>query len=193
MDLDVSSDSDLEMAILDDVLPAPRRSRHFNKRAFGDAIDETTRRQQHRVPIEVVDYLVEKLSPLLQHSTQRNKPLQPREQIEVFLQFLGTNGFYHLLRDARGPSSHTICRVVHRVSAAINTLKEDCICWPTDCSRLAQEFMKIGGFPKVCGCIDGTHVNIAVPSRDESSYLNRHHEHSINALAVAGITKIMSK
>ncbi len=186
MDLDISSDSDLEMAILEEILPRPRRARKFKERKFGAAIDETTRKQQHRVPMEVVDYLVEKLSPLLKHPTHRNQPLEPREQIELFLQFLGNNAFYHLLRDARGPSSHTVCRVVHRVSEAVHTLYDDVIRWPSDCSKLAQDFMKIGGFPKVAGCIDGTHINISPPSNDEISFLNRHHQHSINAMAVAG-------
>lgn len=186
MDLGFSRDADLEMAILDEILPKPRRERNFNERKFEIAIDETTRKQQHRVPLQVVDFLVEKLSPLLKHPTRRNQPLEPRQQIELFLQFLGNNAYYHLLRDARGPSSHTVFRVVHGVSAAVNTLEEEVIRWPSDCSRLAQDFMKIGGFPKVAGCLDGTHVNISPPSKDEISYLNRHHQHSINALAVAG-------
>jgi hypothetical protein len=186
MDLDMSEDSDLEMAILEDILPKRRRKRQFNERKFGPAIDEITRQQQHRVPLEVVNYLVEKLSPLLKHPTRRNKPLEPQEQIEVFLQFLGNNAFYHLLRDARGPSSHTVFRVVHRVSEAVNTLQDDIIRWPEDCSRLASDFLKLGGFPRCAGCLDGTHVMISPPSKDEISFLNRHHQHSINALAVAG-------
>ena len=186
MDLDFSSDSDLEMAILDDILPKSRRARHFKKRAFDEAIDEPTRRQQHRVPMDVVLFFEEKLSPLLKHPTKRNQPLEPRQQIELFLQFLGTNSYYHLLRDARGPSPHTVSRVIHSVSEAINTLQKDIIKWPTDCSKLAQDFIKLGGFPSVAGCLDGTHVNISPPSEDEISFLNRHHQHSINALAVAG-------
>ena len=67
MDEDLSSDSDLEMAILDDAEPKPRRARQLNERAFGDAIDEVTRQQQHRVPIEVVNFLEDRLSPLLKH------------------------------------------------------------------------------------------------------------------------------
>jgi hypothetical protein len=186
MDEDLSSDSDLEMAILDDAEPKPRRARQFNERAFGDAIDEVTRQQQHRVPIEVVNFLEARLSPLLKHPTKRNQPLEPRQQIELFLHFLGTNAFYHLLRDARGPSSHTVYRVIHRVSDAINTLRQEIIRWPDDCSKLPQDFLKIGGFPSVAGCLDGTHVNISPPSQDEISYLNRHHQHSINVLAVSG-------
>jgi len=67
----------------------------------------------------------------------------------TFCQFVGTNAFYHLLRDARGPSAHTIFRVVHRVADAIITLKPDVLCWPQDCSKLPLKFYEIGGFPQV--------------------------------------------
>ena len=107
-------------------------------------------------------------------------------QIEVFLHYLGTNSFFHVLRDARGPSTHTVCRVVHRVSEAINSLQKDIICWPTDCRKLAKEFFDLGGFPSTAGCLDGTHVKITPPKEDEVSYVNRHHEHSLNVLAVCG-------
>ena len=127
MDLGISSDSDVELAIAEDLLPKPRRARNFLPRCFGDAIDEVTRRQQHRVPEAVVDYLEERLGPILQHRTQRNQPLTPRQQIETFLHFSGTNCFFHLMRDARGPSTHTVHRTVRRVTAAILTLKKEVI------------------------------------------------------------------
>ena len=86
MDLDISSDSDMEAAILEDLLPAPRRQRQFNKRSFGVAVDDVMQRQQHRVPLEVVNYLVDKLSPILQHRTKRNQALSPRQQVKYVLQ-----------------------------------------------------------------------------------------------------------
>jgi hypothetical protein len=107
-------------------------------------------------------------------------------QIELFLHFIGTNAFYHVMRDARGPSSHTVHRVVHRVSEAINTLKLGIVCWPQDCSRLAKDFFELSGFPLVAGCLDGTHITITPPTNDENSYVNRHHTHSLNVLAVSG-------
>jgi hypothetical protein len=76
--------------------------------------------------------------------------------------------------------------VVHRVAEAINTLKNEVICWPPDCRKLAKEFFDLGGFPSTAGCLDGTHVKITPPKEDEISYVNRHHEHSINVLAVCG-------
>ena len=159
----------------------------FLPRAFGDAIDEVTRRQQHRVPAAVVDYLEERLGPVLQHATQRNQPLTPRQQIETFLHFAGTNSFFHVMRDARGPSTHTVHRTVHRVAEAIITLKKEVICWPGDKSKLRHDFMKIANFPSVAGALDGCHIIITPPAGDdETDYVNRHHSHSINMLAVCG-------
>jgi hypothetical protein len=46
--------------------------------------------------------------------------------------------------------------------------------------------MKISGFPSVAGALDGCHIIITPPSDDEVSFVNRHHTHSINMLAVCG-------
>ncbi len=153
---------------------------------FDEAIDEVTRKQQHRVPLAVVDYLEERLAPILEHRTKRNRPLTTRQQLEIFLHYIGTNGFYHLMRDARGPATNTIYRVVHRVADAILTLKDEVVDWPEDCSKIQKQFFELGGFPKVAGCMDGCHVLIQPPKEDESSYVNRHHQKSINVLAVCG-------
>lgn len=155
-------------------------------RAFGDAIDEVTRKQQHRVPAAVVNYLAEELGPLLQHPTHRNQALTPRQQIELFLHFVGCNAFFHVMRDARGPSTHTVHRVVSRVTDAILTLKQNVIKWPADMQKLRRDFYNIANFPCVAGALDGCHIEITPPADDENSYVNRHHTKSINMLAVCG-------
>lgn len=66
------------------------------------------------------------------------------------------------------------------------TLKNEVIKWPDDCSNLATQFFEMGGFPAVCGCLDGTHVKVSPPLEDEQSFINRHHTYSLNVLAVAG-------
>jgi hypothetical protein len=40
----------------------------------------------------------------------------------------------------------------------------------------------MAAFPKVIGCIDGTHIQIKAPSTQEHAYVNRKNEHSINAM-----------
>ena len=155
-------------------------------RSFGDAVDEVTRRQQHRVPASVVNYLEEKLSHLLQHQTRRNQALTPRQQLELFLHFVGCNAFFHVMRDVRGPSTHTVHRVIDRVAKAILTLRRTVIKWPTDKQKLRRDFYNIANFPCVAGALDGCHVVITPPANDEGCYVNRHHSKSINMLAVCG-------
>ncbi|XP_071118585.1 putative nuclease HARBI1 [Haliotis cracherodii] len=45
-------------------------------------------------------------------------------------------------------------------------------------------FFALGGFPSVLGCIDGTHIRIQAPTRDEPAFVNRKGYHSINVQAV---------
>jgi hypothetical protein len=40
-------------------------------------------RQRHRVPEVVIDYLTDRLDPLLKHSSNRNKPLSTKEQVGI--------------------------------------------------------------------------------------------------------------
>ena len=107
-------------------------------------------------------------------------------QILIFLQFVGNNANYHLLRDVRGPSTNTVCTVIHRVAQAISTLEKEVIKWPDDVSKLPSQFFETAGFPSVAGCIDGCHIQVIPPKKDEPSYVNRHQTHSLNVLAVAG-------
>ena len=46
------------------------------------------------------------------------------------------------------------------------------------------QFFDIARMPSVCGCVDGTHVQVNPPSADEVSFVNRHHTHSLNVMAV---------
>jgi len=91
-----------------------------------------------------------------------------------------------VLKDARGPSPQTVGRVVRRVADAMFELKNEVIKWPNDKDQMVSDFYDIAGFPSVAGCIDGTHVKVIPPAEDEFSFLNRHHEHSINVCAVCG-------
>ncbi len=107
-------------------------------------------------------------------------------QILLFLHFLGTSSLYHVLRDVKGPSSPTVCRVIHRVANCLIDLKDEIIKWPTDCTNLASQFFKIAGFPSTAGCLDGCHIKVIPAKQDQPDFINRHHNFSINMLGVAG-------
>lgn len=75
-----------------------------------------------------------------------------------------------------------------RVCKAIADLQEELIGWPDNPRKVAQAFYQIDHFPGVIGAIDGTHVLMCPPEKDEQEYLNRHSTHSFNVCAVAGPT-----
>ncbi len=181
-----SSDEDIDLGVAHGAIPAQRSARQFVQRQFGEDISEKVFRERYRVPKAVVDHLEEKLGHNLQHPTDRNNPLTPRDQIKVFLHFVGTNAFYHIHRDCHGVSTDTVFRTVHRVCDALFELRNDYIKWPDNTDKLAQEFYDIAKMPSVCGCIDGSHVPVLPPKADEAACVNRHHFHSLNVMAVSG-------
>ena len=120
--------------------------------------------------------------------TNRQGVLSPKQQLLTALRFYSSNAFYHVVRDCHGPSEATTCRVIHRVTQAINsTLSDEVVRWPASCDELPQAFFNIGGMPSVCGAVDGTLVPIVSPSVNEHQYVDRHKNgHSINVMAVPG-------
>lgn len=100
---------------------------------------------------------------------------------------MGNGGQYHAVGDMHGVSKSTVCRVVHSVVNAINTLKfptvVDC---PEDVGQVVQRFHAIANMPQVCGCIDGTLINIDAPIAHENNFVDRHGNHSINCMVVCG-------
>lgn len=54
-----------------------------------------------------------------------------------------------------------------------------------------QWFYDRTGFPGIIGAIDGTHVNIIRPNKDEHLYFNRKGCHSINVMVVSLVLCIL--
>ncbi|KAI0235612.1 putative nuclease HARBI1 [Lamellibrachia satsuma] len=53
---------------------------------------------------------------------------------------------------------------------------------PEQLAKLAQSFNGVGGFPRVVGAVDGTHIGILGPRQEEYAFVNRKGEHSINVM-----------
>ena len=86
---------------------------------FKEDVYENVFREQYRVPRAVIYFLETRLKDDLQHYTKRNKSISVRFQIMVYLHFIGTNVFFHVLRDCHGISTNTIYRIIHSVGEAI--------------------------------------------------------------------------
>ncbi len=57
----------------------------FRERRFDEDVTEKVRKERHRVPDEVIDFLADRLGPQLGHPTRRNQALSPRDQVILIL------------------------------------------------------------------------------------------------------------
>ena len=51
---------------------------------------------------------------------------------------------------------------------------------PENIQLQKREFKKMAGFPNVVGVLDCTQIRIQAPTENESAYVNRKNQHSIN-------------
>ncbi len=168
----------------------PRQPRQFHEKinfVFENSAEKFEER--FRLPEELVEEILARIRARLQHETERNYTLSPKQQLLLALHFLATNGFYHLVGDSNGPSKATVCRVIQRVVNAINDeYFHQTVKFPEgqEARNVALQFYQIAGIPGLIGCLDGSHFPIKKPSENEEQFVNRHGDHSINALLVCG-------
>lgn len=142
-----------------------------------------------RLNKEQVSYVVNSIGSALAYSSGRSTDLDPQQQVLLCLHWLGNGGQYHGIASMHGVHKSTVCRTVHRVvEAIVDKLLQNTVRFPEDTNRLASDFFEMGGFPSVCGCVDGTHVNIDGPSSHEEMFVNRHGKHSLNVMLICGPT-----
>ena len=92
-----------------------------------------------------------------------------------------------VIGDTVGVDKSTVSRVVHLVAESLCRRRNQFIKWPSTAQekqKIREGFFKIGGFPQVIGCVDGTHVRIIAPIADEPAYVNRKHYYSINVQGI---------
>lgn len=123
----------------------------------------------------------------LKHKTDKNKALSPQQQLLTALHWLSNGAQYHCTGDMHGLSKATVCRSLKRVVLAmLHRMLNRFVRWPNDCSGISQQFMEHGGFPMVCGAVDGSIVNILAPRMYEEQFVDRHGKHSLNCMMVSG-------
>lgn len=171
----------------DDEVP----QRHHNRRQFKvrinfEHINGFQFKESFRLSMVAVEFVENAIGADLFRITRRNHSLTPRQQLLVTLHWLGNGSQYHGIAAMHGVSKASVCRVVYRVTRAIiNRLLRRIVCWPNN-PAVAQDFFRKGGFPSVCGCVDGTLINIDAPTVHEEQYIDRHGKHSINAMVICG-------
>uniref|UniRef100_A0A915CMQ2 Putative nuclease HARBI1 n=1 Tax=Ditylenchus dipsaci TaxID=166011 RepID=A0A915CMQ2_9BILA len=164
------------------------RQRVFRPRAV--VTDPMQFRERFRLTSRQADVLLGVIGERLQPSTFRSNPMSPKVKLLCALRFYASNSFFYNVGDAQGPSKKSVDRAIRQVTSVINAKLSDRIKWPADegvCRRIASNFLQLAnpGMPTVCGAVDGTLIKLAYcPSEHE--FVDRHQQHSINAMVVAG-------
>jgi hypothetical protein len=87
-----------------------------------------------------------------------------------------------------GVAKSTTSKVVRRVAHAISSnLADEYIKLPTsepEVKELTTRFYQAHGFPQCIGSVDGTHVAIAKPKENATSYINKSSNYSLNIQAL---------
>ena len=127
--------------------------------------------------------MVDEFGSLLERQTERSNPLKPVKQILMALRFYASGGFHYLFGDIISISQPSMSRNVSEVTDILYEKACSEIRMPQSQIQLAnaaREFAGIVGFPRLIGTIDGAHIDIKAPSRDEHLYINRKGFHSLN-------------
>jgi len=67
----------------------------------------------------------------------------------------------------------SVQRIVRKHSGSIASLSKRLISWPAHTRSVEKGFHQMRNFPGVIGAIDGSHIEIKMPSTSGESYINR--------------------
>ncbi|XP_040864813.1 uncharacterized protein [Glycine max] len=107
------------------------------------------------------------------------------EMLASFLQIVGQNTRYCVIRNTFGRSQFATSENFHKILKALNSLAPDLMVRPgSTVPAKIRESTRIYPYFKDCiGAIDGTHIPASVKGRDVSIYRDRHGNISQNVLA----------
>ncbi|KAK4885738.1 hypothetical protein RN001_002009 [Aquatica leii] len=99
---------------------------------------------------------------------------------------INSKQLYRIVAEKFNISKSTAWVYVKKVCDVLTKLSGKYIFWPSGKRPKAciKQFKRRQGFPGVLGVIDGTHIPITPPIKDQTSYCNRHHYHSMILQAV---------
>ncbi|KAI4454106.1 hypothetical protein MML48_scaffold00000245 [Holotrichia oblita] len=145
-----------------------------------------------RLHRDTFQYLLEILSPhLIEQSRKGAGPhtYSPNRQLLVTLTMLSNQEVYRIVSEKFDISKSTAWTYVTKVCNVLTILAPNYIRWPVGekVKDVVDKLRKRQGFPRVIGAIDGSHIPITAPTKDQSSYCNRHHYHSIILQAVTDV------
>ena len=151
-----------------------------------DAYNNAEFISRYRITKNIFVQLEEKVSTFLRRSAIQSSVIPPTTQLAAALMFLETGSFQTVVASSHGISQPSVSRCICTVSDALCFHAKDFIVFPNESGQFINQprFSERYSFPKVIGCVDGTHVPILAPPINEDIFVNRKNFHSINIQAI---------
>lgn len=86
----------------------------------------------------------------------------------TYLRFYACNAHQNCIGDFINVHQTTASRIISKVTRAIAALSHQYIKMPREADEIVRSqnsFYRIARFPRVIGCVDGTHIKIQSPGR----------------------------
>ncbi|KAL0849987.1 hypothetical protein ABMA28_011902 [Loxostege sticticalis] len=150
--------------------------------------DSETFKSHFRMYPETFEFLLSLIGKTLMETPYKpgRKPLDAKHQLLLAIWMMATPDTYRSVCEKFGVGRATALRCVRRVSLALHSIAPKFIQWPKGerAAEVMADYERHSAFPKVIGCIDGTHIKIDAPKFDSDSYINRKGTHSVQVQAV---------
>lgn len=101
----------------------------------------------------------------------RNNSVAPIDQLLTALRFYASAGHLATVADFTGMDISTASRIIAKVTLAIARLYPQFVKMPTQEIKAQSDFYNIASFPRVIGCVDGTHVRIQSPGKCINTFI----------------------
>ena len=151
-----------------------------------DAYSDTEFIARYRITRAIFTQLLDRLDTFTVRPTSRSHSIPTTTQLAVTLQFLATGTFQTVVASCHGISQCSVSRCIANITDALCSCASDLIHFPNEDGQRRNQlrFQDKYGFPKVLGCVDGSHIPIVAPPTNEPLYVNRKGYHSINVQAI---------
>ncbi|CAJ1077780.1 putative nuclease HARBI1 [Xyrichtys novacula] len=150
--------------------------------------------ERYRFSSQSIIYIHNLIRPHISNITRRSHALTSEQILCVALRYFANGSFLYNIGDAEHLSKATVWRAIRKVCLALTRLLPTFVVFPghKPVRAIKEEFHRIAGFPSVIGCIDGTHIPIKAPSKNEADYVNRKSTHSINVQIICDAAYIIT-
>ncbi|XP_062849576.1 putative nuclease HARBI1 [Trichomycterus rosablanca] len=174
---------------------ALRRERVIRPRLDILSFPDEFLRERYRFSSQSIIYLNNILKPHISNITHRGSALTSLQTLCIALRFFANRSFLYNVGDAEHLGKATVCRSARKVCLALKRLLYNFVVFPghKPIMNIKEEFHRIAGFPRVIGCMDGTHIPIKAPAENEEDYVNRKSFHSINIQIIQTTAPVLDR